>query len=86
MNTIFHDGQQRAFILHVTASYTGTDSVPLVFSFHGFGGNAEDQMESYDFRPIADTAGFLVAYPQVYLPGTVAPIPVAQMIVDLQPR
>lgn len=64
IDTIFHDGVQREFILYVPASYTGADSVPLIFSFHGFGGNAEDQMEEYDFRPIADTAGFLVAYPQ----------------------
>ena len=64
LDTIFHDGVQRAFILYVPASYTGADAVPLVFSFHGFGGNAVDQMEDYDFRPIADTAGFLVAYPQ----------------------
>lgn len=64
MDTIFHDGQQRTFILYVPASYTGTDSAPLVFSFHGFGGNAVDQMEDYDFRAFADTAGFLVAYPQ----------------------
>jgi len=64
MDTLFHDSVQRTFILYVPASYTGTDSVPLVFSFHGFGGNAEDQMEDYDFRSIADTAGFLVAYPQ----------------------
>lgn len=64
VDTMFHDGVQRSFILYVPASYTGTDSVPLIFSFHGFGGNAADQMEDYDFRPIADTAGFLVAYPQ----------------------
>ena len=64
VDTIFHDGLQRVFILYVPASYSGSDSVPLVFSFHGFGGNAEDQMTDYDFRPIADTAGFLVAYPQ----------------------
>lgn len=63
-DTIFHDSVQRTFILYVPASYSGSDSVPLIFSFHGFGGNAEDQMADYDFRPIADTAGFLVAYPQ----------------------
>lgn len=64
IDTMFHDGVQRTFILYVPASYSGSDSVPLIFSFHGFGGNAVDQMADYDFRPIADTAGFLVAYPQ----------------------
>jgi len=64
IDTITYDGLQREYILYVPASYTGNDSVPLVFSFHGAGGTAQYQMESYDFRPVADTAGFLVAYPQ----------------------
>jgi polyhydroxybutyrate depolymerase len=63
-DTLTHDGLERVYILYVPASYTGSDSVPLVFSFHGAGGTAQYQMESYDFRPMADSAGFLVAYPQ----------------------
>lgn len=62
--TITHDGLQREYILYVPASYTGIEPVPLLFNFHGFGGNAEEQMEWGDFRPIADSAGFLVVHPQ----------------------
>ena len=54
---------QREFILYVPASYNASTSVPLVFSFHGLGGNAQVQMEDHDFRPVADTAGFIVAHP-----------------------
>lgn len=57
------DSVQREFILYVPASYNGTTSVPLVFSFHGLGGNAQVQMQDHDFRPVADTAGFIVAHP-----------------------
>jgi polyhydroxybutyrate depolymerase len=57
------DAVQREFILYVPASYNGNTSVPLVFSFHGLGGNAQGQMEDHDFRPVADTAGFIVAHP-----------------------
>lgn len=61
--SIIVDAVQREFILYVPASYNGTASVPLVFSFHGLGGNAQAQMEDHDFRPVADTAGFIVAHP-----------------------
>jgi len=54
---------QREFILYVPASYNPSNSVPLVFSFHGLGGNAQVQMDDHDFRPVADTAGFIVAHP-----------------------
>jgi polyhydroxybutyrate depolymerase len=62
--TITHDGLQREYILYVPASYTGNDSVPLLFNFHAFGGFAQQQMVYGDFRPIADSAGFLIAHPQ----------------------
>lgn len=61
--TIAVNSVQREFILYVPASYNPVTSVPLVFSFHGLGGNAQAQMEDQDFRPIADTAGFIVAHP-----------------------
>lgn len=48
------------FSLPVTIrSYT-----PLVFNMHGFSSSAQSQMESCDFRPIANTEGFLVAHTQ----------------------
>ena len=61
--SILVDSVQREFILYVPDSYNENTSVPLVFSFHGLGGNAQAQMEDHDFRPVADTAGFIVAYP-----------------------
>ncbi|GAB5517917.1 MAG: PHB depolymerase family esterase [Rhodothermales bacterium] len=62
--TLEHDGQARDYILYVPASYTGEAEVPLVLNFHGYTSSAEDQMEYGDFRPIADTAGFIVVHPQ----------------------
>lgn len=61
--SIIVNSVEREFILYVPASYNGSTSFPLVFSFHGLGGNAQAQMDDHDFRPIADTAGFIVAYP-----------------------
>jgi len=59
-----HGGQAREYILYVPASYTGDDEMPLVLNFHGYTSNAADQMAYGDFRPIADTAGFIVVHPQ----------------------
>lgn len=59
-----HDGRDRTYILYVPDSYTGDDPVPVVFNFHGYTSNATEQMGYGDFRPIADTAGFVVVHPQ----------------------
>lgn len=61
--SILVDSVQRDFILYVPASYNGNTSTPLVFSFHGLGGSAQMQMQDQDFRPVADTAGFIVVHP-----------------------
>ena len=62
--SIMHDGLEREYILYVPDSYTGTEPVPLLFNFHGFGSSASAQMAYGDFRPIADSEGFLVVHPQ----------------------
>lgn len=62
--SITHDGIQRSYILYVPANYTGSSAVPLLFNFHGYTSNASDQMWYGDFRPIADTAGFIIVHPE----------------------
>ena len=61
--TITHGGLQRSYILYVPDSYNPGTPAPLVFNFHGYTSNAFQQMFYGDFRPIADTAGFLVVHP-----------------------
>ncbi|MEP6796462.1 MAG: PHB depolymerase family esterase, partial [Saprospiraceae bacterium] len=61
--SIMHDGLQRDYILYIPASYVPGHSAPLVLNFHGYTSNAFEQMFYGDFRPIADTAGFLVVHP-----------------------
>ena len=61
--TLVHDGLQRSYILYIPASYDPGDPTPLVMNFHGYTSNSNDQMWYGDFRPIADTAGFLVVHP-----------------------
>ncbi len=56
-------GLERQYILYVPASYSPTTPAPLVLNFHGYTSNDFEQMYYGDFRPIADTAGFLVVHP-----------------------
>ena len=50
--------------LYIPASYDGGQEVPLLFNFHGGGGNIAEHISSADMRPIADTANFILVYPQ----------------------
>ncbi len=61
--SIMFDGRVRTYILYVPANYSAETPVPLVLNFHGYGSNAFEQMHYGDFRPIADTAGFIVVQP-----------------------
>ena len=61
--TITHGSLQREYILYVPYNYTPGTAVPLILNFHGYGSNAFEQMNYGDFRPIADTAGFIIVHP-----------------------
>lgn len=63
-DSIYHGGMYRTYILYVPASYSAGTAVPLILNFHGYTSNAVEQLFYGDFRPIADTAGFLVVHPQ----------------------
>ena len=62
--TMVHDGYNREYAIYIPASYDGNQEVPLLFNFHGGGGYIADYMSAVDMRPIADTANFLLVYPQ----------------------
>jgi polyhydroxybutyrate depolymerase len=62
--TIDVSGVERSFILHVPPSYDGGTRVPLVFDFHGLGGNANNQLNRTGWDDVADEEGFIAVYPQ----------------------
>jgi polyhydroxybutyrate depolymerase len=59
---LFEDG--RRALLHVPSAYDGSEEYPLVFSWHGYGSNAEDHLAYADFRPLAESEHFFVLVPQ----------------------
>ena len=62
--TIQHNGLTRAYSMYVPASYDGTTNFPLLFNFHGGNDVVANWQAAADMRPIADTANFILVYPQ----------------------
>ncbi|MEC7863963.1 MAG: PHB depolymerase family esterase [Bacteroidota bacterium] len=62
-SSIMHNNLQGDYILYVPAIYNSNNSTPLVFNFHGYTSNANDQMWYGDFRLLADTANFIIVHP-----------------------
>ena len=58
-----HGGITRDYSFYVPASYQPGEAVPLVFNLHGLGTDGAYQAQNRDFRPIADTANFIVVHP-----------------------
>ena len=63
-DSISWQGFDRSFIVHVPAVYSSTDTVPLVFALHGLGDIASNFESFMGMNAVADTANFIVVYPQ----------------------
>ena len=62
---IFYDGHNREYIIYIPQTYSSSNPEPILFAFHGGSGYADEFMNyEADFRSIADTAGFILVYPQ----------------------
>ena len=94
--TIQNDGLTREYSIYVPASYDGTTNFPLLFNLHGGGGTNSAWQVSADMRPIADTADFILVYPQARpdpsdgnsfnwipkVPGTFDDVPFFSSLID----
>ena len=94
--TIQHDGLTREYSIYVPVSYDGTTNFPLVFNLHGGGGTNSVWQATSDMRPIADTADFILVYPQARpdpsdgnsfnwipkVPGTFDDVPFFSSLID----
>ena len=94
--TIQHDGLIREYSIYVPASYDGTTNFPLLFNLHGGGGSIAFHIGIADMSFIADTANFIVVYPQARpdpsdgnsfnwiskVPGTFDDVPFFSSLID----
>ncbi|MBE0662610.1 MAG: T9SS type A sorting domain-containing protein [Bacteroidales bacterium] len=58
-----HNGLNRTYRLYIPEIYDPSTPVPLLFNLHGYGSNNIEQEQYADFRPIADTANFIIVHP-----------------------
>jgi polyhydroxybutyrate depolymerase len=65
IKTINVNGVTRSYRIYIPASYQASSALfPLVFNFHGYSSNAFQQEFYGDFRPVADTANFILVHPE----------------------
>ncbi len=63
VDSIISGGIYRSYQLYIPAIYNGTSARPLIINMHGYTSNAIQQQYYSNFMPIADTANFLMVYP-----------------------
>jgi polyhydroxybutyrate depolymerase len=61
--SIQHDGVERTYLIHLPPAYDGEKALPLLFAFHGGGGDGEGMPKLTHLNDIADDGGFIVVYP-----------------------
>ena len=59
-----HQGLERTFKIYEPSSIDESTSLPVVFNFHGYGSNADEQLFYGDFRQLSEQEGFLLIVPQ----------------------
>jgi polyhydroxybutyrate depolymerase len=53
----------RTFEYYIPNSYTGSEEVPLLFSFHGLGSTGDAQRDLTKFDELAEQEGFIAVFP-----------------------
>lgn len=61
--SFMHGGINRTYSFYVPVSYTPGTPVPMVIGLHGTSSSGSAFAQYRDFRPIADTANFIVVHP-----------------------
>lgn len=63
IDSIKSNNIMRKFRLYVPNVYNASQAVPLILNLHGYTSNSSQQQAYTNFMPIADTANFLMVYP-----------------------
>jgi polyhydroxybutyrate depolymerase len=73
----------RSAVVHVPPSYDGGRAYPLVLAFHGWGGSGAGLQYESGLDAVADSLGFIVAYPDGIVGWDVQPDRDVQFLHDL---
>jgi polyhydroxybutyrate depolymerase len=63
LDSIYDQNAWRTFIVHLPTNYNASNQYPLVLNLHGYNSDAAQQQSYSQFDNVADTAGFIVVYP-----------------------
>lgn len=69
IDSIKSNNIMRKFRLYIPNIYNGSQAVPLILNLHGYTSNSAQQQLYSNFMPIADTANFLMVYPDGKAPA-----------------
>jgi len=58
-----HNSIVRSYIVHLPTGYNASNQYPLVINMHGYTSNASQQQSYSQMNVVADTAKFIVVYP-----------------------
>ena len=61
--TITVDGRTREYMIHLPSSFNNSSKLPIIFAFHGGGGEYKKTIRYYNLNGLADDNGFIVVYP-----------------------
>lgn len=57
------NGTTRDYIIHIPENYSGDNAFPLLFAFHGLGGNMNSSYNNSKFYLLAESENFIVVHP-----------------------
>lgn len=58
-----YGGVERTYIVHLPSAYSGGDELPVLFVFHGGGGEGAGMARVTHMSDVADERGFIAVYP-----------------------
>jgi polyhydroxybutyrate depolymerase len=64
------EGRMRNYLVFLPQNYDGVTKMPLVLNLHGYTLYAQQQLDYSQMNLVADTAGFVVVYPNSVTPET----------------
>lgn len=63
-HTVESQGRGRSYLLHLPPDYDGASRVPVMFLFHGLGGDPATLLDTTKLDDVADERGFAIVAPQ----------------------
>ena len=61
--TITVNNRERQYMIHLPPSFTSKTKLPVIFAFHGGGGEYKNPIRYYNLNNLADENGFIIVYP-----------------------